>query len=75
MGLYFSVVAGSAIVFTLAGSRWFYHVNDAFGGARGPDLVPEQFASLVTYSVQFAAGIGLWLGWRWVARFTRIEND
>jgi hypothetical protein len=75
LGLYFAVSAVFALVFTLAGSRWFYHFTDAFGGAKGPDISPEQFASLVTYAVQLAVGVGLWLGWRWMVRLTGIEND
>jgi hypothetical protein len=74
LGLYFAVSAMSALMFTLAGSRWFYHFTDAFGGAKGPDIGPEQFASLVTYAVQLAVGVGLWLGWRSVARFTGMEK-
>jgi hypothetical protein len=75
LGLYLSVTAFTALIFTFAGSRWFYRFPDAFGGAKGPDLGPEQFASLVTYAVQLILGLGLWLGWRWVTRFTGMEND
>lgn len=75
MGLYFAFSAATALVFTLAGARWFYAFTDAFGGARGPDIGPEQFASLITYSLQLALGIGLWFGWRTVVRFTGMGND
>jgi hypothetical protein len=75
MGLYFAFSGSIALVFTLAGSRWFYLFTETFGGAKGPDLGPEQFASLVTYSLQLALGLVLWLGWRSVARLTGIGND
>ena len=75
MGLYFAFSGAIAVVFSLAGSRWFYLFTDTFGGAKGPDIGPEQFAGLVTYSLQVALGIGLWLGWRSVARFTGMGND
>jgi hypothetical protein len=75
LGLYFAVSGLTAVVFTLAGSRWFYSFTSAFGGARGPDIAPEQFASIVTYSLQLVLGLGLWLGWRHVMRFTGMWND
>lgn len=75
MGLYFAFTALTAIVFTLAGARWFYSFTDTFGGAKGPDIAPEQFASLMGFSFQLVVGIGLWLGWRHVVRFTGMRND
>ena len=73
VGLYFAASALFALIFTLAGSRWFYHFTEAFGGAKGPDIGPDQFASLVSYAVQLIVGIALLFGWKRVARITGIE--
>lgn len=75
MGLYFAATATFALVFTLAGSRWYYFFTDTFGGAKGPDIGPEQFASLLTYSIQLTAGCGLLFGRRWVTRLSGMDND
>ena len=64
MGIYFAATGLFAIVFTMAGARWYYSFTDIFGGARGPEMGPEQFASLVSSAVRLCIGLLMWLGWR-----------
>lgn len=66
MGIYFVATGILAIVFTMAGARWYYSFMDIFGGARGPELSPEQFASLVSSAVRLCIGLLMWLGWRFL---------
>jgi hypothetical protein len=72
MGIYFAATGLFAIVFTMAGARWYYSFTEIFGGARGPELGPEQFASLVSSAVRLCIGLLMWLGWR---RFMAMAGE
>jgi hypothetical protein len=68
LGAYFAIDALAWFFFTYAKARWFYDVVKPFPTFRGPDLNPEDFAYLSANALQFALGLGLWLGNRPIAR-------
>ena len=76
LGAYFAIDALAWFFFTYAKARWFYDVVKPFPTFRGPGLTPEDFAYLSANALQFALGLGLWLGNRPLARLTaRIGDD
>ncbi|SRR5258706_5824980 len=75
LGLYFTISALFSLVFTFAGSRWFYRFTDTFGGAKGPDIGPDQFASIVVATVQLIVGVALWFGWKRVVKLSGMDDD
>ena len=75
LGVYFAVTGAFSFLYTYAQARLFYDVVRPFENSRGPDLNPEDFARLFANAIKFMAGLCLWLGSRYVVRFTREFQD
>jgi len=76
MGIYFVGSSIYPLAYAVAETKWFYLATATYGGDRGPDWTPGQFASLVAHTVRLLIGLGLWLGWRQIARLSGgIEHD
>jgi len=76
LGVYFALTGAFSFLFTYAKARLFYDVVRPFENSRGPDLLPEDFANLMTSGVRFVVGTCLWFGSRYVVRITgRFHDD
>jgi len=75
LGLYSVASAIYGLVFELAQLRLFYHFNATFPGSPGPPIGPPDFATLTAKTVELLLGLALWLGSKYVLRFSLLFDD
>lgn len=75
LGVYFVASSLFSITYTVALAKLFFSATATYGGERGPGLTPEQFASIVSSSVQLIIGIALWFGWKHILRLSGADDD